>query len=362
MQRPAGDRRQLARQKAHLDGPRQLHLLFEPPALGRLFDQGDVADAQRGDRGERGQELEVVGGEAAHMGARVERDHAERALVVVERGRDQAADAGHHQAGGMPEALVGGDVADQRRLALLDHLLVQGAREKRFGARARGAPRGGPPVAAGGVAQHDDALLRAEGLPGAVEDQLEELGQGHRAPERAVDLVQHLQAFRVAPQRFGVELAGAPAGEEVRGLHEHRGAGGGWRRRDRHGARRAALGDALDHQQARADADLIAGRERFARGQGVRVAPRSGARAQVLDPPGTGLAHQSRVAARSGAVGQHDVALFGAADEDRVLIERARGGAHGIANGEDDLGHRLRSYSGFGPRAPESSRRPRTSR
>ena len=50
-------------------------------------------------------------------------------------------------------------------------------------------------------------------------------------------------------------------------------------------------------------ADLIAGSEHFARGQGVRVAPRSGARAQVLDPPGTGLAHQPRRLFLVGVVG-----------------------------------------------------------
>ncbi len=150
MQRPARERRQLARQEPYLDRPRELDLLLEPAALGRLLDQGDVADAQRGDRGERRQELQVVGGEAAHMGPRIERDHAEGTLVVEERRRDQAANAGHHQARGMTEALVGGDVADQRRLALLDHLFVQGARQQRLGARARGAPRRGPAVAARG--------------------------------------------------------------------------------------------------------------------------------------------------------------------------------------------------------------------
>ena len=55
--------------------------------------------------------------------------------------------------------------------------------------------------------------------------------------------------------------------------------------------------------------------------------------------------------ARGGAVGEHDVALLGPPDEDLVLVEGARGGGDGIANGEDDLGHRRAPTAGFFPAA-----------
>ncbi len=90
----AGGARQVGGKKRHLDLAGELELARQPPPLGRLLGQSQVAHAQRRHRGQRHQQLHVLLRELAAVQSRRQRDHAQRALAVEQRRRHQAAHAG----------------------------------------------------------------------------------------------------------------------------------------------------------------------------------------------------------------------------------------------------------------------------
>jgi len=263
----------------------------------------------------------------AHVGPRVEGDHADRALVVEEGRCDQAADAGHHQTRRVAEFLVGGDVADLTppgvsrsppRAAFATGVL------RRVSPRA---PRRGAAVAAGRVAKHDDAFLGARSLESAIEDQLEQLGQRHRAAERPVNLVEQFETLRMAAQRRRCPSSErAPASRSAARMNTEVPGTGAVEGCAARGAPRSAMRSTTNTLVP----TPISSPGRAARaGHGDRIAARSGARAQVLEPPGSVGADQAGMAARRRPVGEHDVALFGppmkTSSWSKVRVEAATG-------------------------------------
>jgi len=106
----------------------------------------------------------------------------------------------------VPNFESAGNVADERRLLLLDHLFEQRARHHRLAHRAGRAARDGVLVLALGRAEDEDPFFRLEGAERLVHDQLQQLVELHRLGERVVDLVQQLEARRAPLQRLGVVL------------------------------------------------------------------------------------------------------------------------------------------------------------
>ncbi len=107
------------------------------------------------------------------------------------------------------------------------------------------------------------------------------------------------------------------------------------------GARRAAVGDALDHQQARPDADLVAGRERLA--DGHRRSSCGGCRRASPGPRST----RRRRRAPAGHAGARRPGRRARRRSPRRARRESRSGRRcawsaetGSRTGEDDLGHR----------------------
>ena len=174
-QRVARDLGEALRQQRDLDLPGDRHLPLQRPAAGRLLGERDVADPEGRDRGERGQQLQVLLGVAPHVHPRAENDHPEIGVGSEQRGRHEGAHARAEDALGGGEARVGLGVQDEGGLALLRHLALEAPRDEEV-ARGPGQPAGRCLLQLPqGALEEDDPLLRPEVREGPVEDELEQL-------------------------------------------------------------------------------------------------------------------------------------------------------------------------------------------
>ncbi len=319
---PARDRRQLARQQGHLNAAGERQLLLQAPTLLGLQHQPQVAQVERRDRRERHQQLQILLRELAHVQAGFEDDHAQRPLRAEQRRGDEAAHAGEEDARRLGEAHVGQRVEHQGRHVLLGDLAHQAAGEAHLGDVAGGGADGGGLQLAALVLEQDGAAVRPQVLQHAFEDQPQQPLQRQRLAQRLVDLVEQLQPLRVAPQAgLALRLRGvrrALAVEHLGGVPE-----------DRTVLQEVVdLGDARrrrrllhERQHAVADLDGVADRHGRRLHHLLAVEQRAVARAEILHIEGRADAVEARVPAGEEGVGERQVGVGGAADDQRIPLE-----------------------------------------
>jgi hypothetical protein len=302
---------------------------------------------QRGRRGQRDEQLEVLLAELPDLQPRGEHDHAEHAAGDEQRRGEHAAHAGGEDARGSGETLVGGGVEHERRLAPLGGLAQQAAREEDAIRAEPRWTRHHVGQVAGAVEQQHRGLLGAQVGEYAVEDHLEQRVARGGLGERLVHLVDEVQPFGVAAQLFrGARRL------EIGAAHQHR------RRvaedcaadRGRHRMRARAAGTA-----AHDDAALVGELEQVAVGEAGGASERppvdagAGARAEVLGPQLVAAPLDAQMLARDPLVRELDRALRAAPDDELIAVHRTRRARHarGIDLERPARGHRAPAVACF---------------
>ena len=137
-------------------------------ALG-LFDFGEagVLDADGGDVGHHGEQVEIVLGEFAQNEGRIDVDEADDAVLGLQRDGHHGVDLLLHDAHAALEGVVELGVAHQHRRSLFEHAVADG------GADAEAIALVGARHQFVAFEQQEHAALGADGLNGEVENHLE---------------------------------------------------------------------------------------------------------------------------------------------------------------------------------------------
>ena len=160
-------------------------------ALG-LFDLGQagVFDADGGDVGHHGEQVEIVLGELVDEVRRIEVDQPDDAGLGLQRHGENAADLLLDDAHAFGEGLIETGVADQQGGAFVEDAVADG------GADLEALAFGGADAQFAVFHGHENATRGAHGFDGEVHDEVEQLGQGAVAGEFAsgADEGAHLRA------------------------------------------------------------------------------------------------------------------------------------------------------------------------
>ncbi len=142
------------------------------PFLVLYFGQASVLDADGGDVGHHGEQIEIVLGEDARERRRVYVDQPDDAVFGLQRRGHERPDALPHDALALLESVVEHGIAHQHRIMGIEHAVAHG------GADAKRAAFGRPHnQLAIRFLRHENAALGTHRLDGEIEDHLEQLGQ-----------------------------------------------------------------------------------------------------------------------------------------------------------------------------------------